>query len=396
MKKVVIVDGVRTPQGTLGGALRDISAQELGRIVVTGLIKKTGLDANLIDEVVFGCVGQYSDAPNIARVIALMSGIPYQKTGFTVQRNCASGIQAIISSYQMIVCGDADIIIAGGTESMSSAPYITRDMRFGKRLKHGEFIDSLWEGLTDPICGQIMGRTAENLAEEFNITREKQDRFAIQSHKKAFKATREGKFKEEIVQVKIPKKSAGKEVATEIFSQDEGPNIALTEQMLALYPTIFKENGTVTPGNSCPISDGGAAVLIMSEEKAKELGYNPMGYIRTYAFAGVEPSRMGIGPAYAVPKALKKAGINLNDIELIEINEAFAAQTLACGKKLDWDWEKVNVNGGAIALGHPVGTTGTRFIVTLLYEMKRRGNSLGLATLCVGGGQGAAVIIERR
>jgi acetyl-CoA C-acetyltransferase len=279
---------------------------------------------------------------------------------------------------------------------MSSAPYLSRDLRFGKRLKNSVMIDSLWEGLTDPICNQLMGRTAENLVEEFNITREEQDKFAIRSHKLAFRAIREGKFKEEIVPVSVPKRVAGKEVAPEIFAQDEGPNVALTEQMLSVYPTIFKENGSVTPGNSCPISDGAAAALIMSKEKAKELGYEPLGYIRAYAFAGVEPHRMGIGPAHATPLVLKKAGLELKDIQLIEINEAFAAQYIAVEKRLGLNRDIVNVNGGAIALGHPVGMTGTRLTLTLLREMKRRNLTLGLASMCIGGGLGGAVVVERK
>ncbi len=395
-QEIVITHGLRTPQGLLGGALRDITAQQLGEWVVRELTNRSQIDHSIIDEVIFGCIGQFSDAPNLARVIALKAGLPISTPAYTVQRNCASGIQSVVNAFQNIQCEEGNVYIAGGAESMSKAPFVNRDLRFGKRLRHSELIDTLWEGLTDPICGQIMGRTAENLAEEFKISREEQDRFAVESHKKAFRATREGKFKEEIVTLSIPKKAAGKEVTPETFNQDEGPNIALTEQVLSLYPPIFKEDGTVTSGNSCPISDGAAAALVMTEKKAKELGFEIMGHIKAYAFAGVEPERMGIGPVLAVPKALKKAGLDLKDIELIEINEAFAAQTLSVGKMLKWDWEKVNVNGGAIALGHPVGVTGTRLIVSILYEMKRRDLKLGLATLCVGGGQGAAIVLERK
>lgn len=396
MKEIVIIDGVRTPQGLLGGALKDISSAKLGELVVRELLKRTKIDPKLIDEVIFGCVGQTSDAPNVARVIALNSGIPKETPGFTVARNCASGIQSMVSAGQNLICGDQDVQIAGGTESMSCSPYINRDMRFGKHLKHSEMIDALWEGLTDPVCGQLMGMTAENLAEEFKISREEQDKFAVLSHKKAFKATREGKFKEEMMTLMVPKKAHGKEMPPEPISQDEGPNIALSEQMLALYPTIFKENGTVTPGNSCPISDGAAAVLMMSAEKAKELEFTPLAYVRAYAFAGLEPQRMGLGPTLATPLALKKAGLKLSDIQLIEINEAFAVQYLACEQVLGFNRDIVNVNGGAIALGHPVGATGTRIVITLINEMKKRNLSLGLATLCVGGGQGAAVVLERK
>lgn len=396
MKEVVIVNGVRTPQATLGGALKELSAAHLGEVVVKELLKRTKLDTKLIEEVIFGCVGQTSDAPNVARVIALRSGIPSETPGFTVQRNCASGLQAIVSAWMNIQTGECDLQIAGGTESMSMAPYINRDLRFGKHLRSSEMVDSLWEGLTDPVCRQIMGITAENIAEEFKISREEQDRFAILSHKRAFKATREGRFKDEIVTVMVPKKLHGKELPPEPFAQDEGINIALNEETLALYPAIFKEGGTVTPGNSCPISDGAACVLIMSSDKAKELGFKPMGFIRSFAFAGVEPERMGIGPTKAVPLALKKAGLELKDIQLFEVNEAFAATYLATEKILGLNRDIVNVNGGAIALGHPVGTTGCRLVITLLNEMKKRDLKYGIAAMCVGGGQGGTIILERK
>ena len=250
------------------------------------------------------------------------------------------------------------------------------------------------EGLTDPICGQLMGRTAENLVEEFGLTRQEQDEFAVQSHKKAFAATRMGKFKDEIVPVEIVKKVAGQEVAKEQISQDETINAGLSVQKAAMYPTVFKQGGSVTPANACGISDGASAMLIMSAEKAAELGLKPLAVIRGYGFAGVEPERMGIAPAYAIPKALDKAGLKLGDMDLIEINEAFAAQVIACGRKLEWEWAKVNVNGGAIALGHPVGSSGSRIVVTLAHEMKRRKARYGIASLCAAGGQGAALVIE--
>ncbi len=395
MKDVVIVDAVRTPQGTLGGALKDFSHQKLGEIVVRALLARTKIDPKLIEEIIFGCVGQGSDAPNVARVISLMAGLRKELTAFTVARNCASGLQALVSATHMIQCGDAEVIIAGGAECMSSSPYLNRDLRFGKRLQHSTMVDTLWEGLTDPICGQIMGRTAENLAEEFKISREEQDRFAVQSHQKAFRATREGRFKDELVPIDIPKKVRGKELPPERFVQDEGINVGLNEQTLALYPTVFKEGGSVTPGNTCPISDGAAACLVMTEERAKALSLPVLGRIRSYGFAGVEPERMGIGPACATPVALKRAGLKLSDIELIEVNEAFAVQVLAVKKLIDLNLDIVNVNGGAIALGHPVGTSGCRLVVTLLYEMRRRNLKRGLATMCVGGGQGGAMVVER-
>jgi acetyl-CoA C-acetyltransferase len=397
MKEVVIVDGVRVPQGMLGGALKDVPAHKLGTIVTQALLERNKLDPAIIDEVVFGHCIQTSDSPNTARVIALNAGIPFDVPAWTVHRNCASGAQAIADAYKCIQMDEGHIYIAGGVESMSNSPYVSRDTRFGKRLRHAELTDSLWEGLTDPVCKQIMGRTAENLAEEFNISREEQDRFAVRSHKLAFRATREGKFKEEIVPVTVPKKVAGREVPPDIITEDEGINVALTEQMLASYPTVFKQGGTVTPGNACPISDGAAACLVMSEEKAKELGYSePLGYVRSYGFAAVEPERMGMGPTKAAPLALQRAGLKLEDMELIELNEAFAAQFLACDRILHVNMDITNVNGGAIALGHPVGCTGARIVITLLNEMKRRGVRLGLATECVGGGMGGAIVVERK
>lgn len=395
MKEIVIAAGVRTPQGNLGGALKDFTSQKLGEIVVRELLQRAKVDPKEIGHVIFGCVGQQSDAPNVARVIALMAGLPKEIPSYTVARNCASGIQSVVSAYQEIMCGDAEVVIAGGTECMSASPYVNRDLRFGKKLRHSTMIDTLWEGLTDPVCNQIMGRTAENLAEEFKISRQDQDKYAILSHRRAFQATREGRFKEEIAPVVIRKTVLGKELPPETFVQDEGPNIGLTEQLLSQYPTVFKENGTVTPGNACAISDGAAAVLVTTREKCQALGLTPLARIKGYGFAGVEPERMGIGPTCSTPVALKKAGMNLKDIQLIELNEAFAAQYLSCEQVLKFNRDIANVNGGAIALGHPVGTTGTRIIVTLLHEMKRRNLTTGLASLCIGGGQGATIIFER-
>jgi acetyl-CoA C-acetyltransferase len=391
----VIVDGVRTPQGVFGGALKQLTAQFLGEVALRELLKRTNLKAADLEEIIVGCVGQSSDAPNIARVIALRAGVPNPVPAYTVQRNCGSGLQAIVNACQNIACGDADLQIAGGTECMSASPYVSRDLRWGKRLRHSEMVDSVWEGLTDPVCGQIMGQTAENLVTEFSISRSEQDKFTLLSHQRAFRATRENRFKDELVPVQVPKRAMGRDLPPESFTQDEGINPGLSEQLLGQYPPIFKEGGSVTSGNSCFNADGAAMVLVMSAQKAKALGYTPLAKIRAYAFAGLEPERMGLGPALAVPKALKRAGLVLKDIQLIEINEAFAATFLACEKALGFNREITNVNGGAIALGHPVGATGTRIVVTLLHEMKRRKASLGLATACIGGGQGVAVIFER-
>lgn len=395
MRDLVVVSGVRTPIGNFGGALKDVPPQRLGELVVREVIAGSGFDPRLIEEVIFGCVGQPSDALNIARVIALQAGLPLTTPAYTVQRNCSSGLQPFVNAFQNLQSYDADVQLVGGVESMSRAPFLSRDMRWGKKLRHAEFIDSIWEGLTDPVCGQLMGRTAETLAEDLGITREEQDRFAVESHHRAFKAVREGRLKEEIHPVTVSKSVGGRAVAPLVVTQDEGPNVALTEPQLALYPPLFKEGGTVTAGNSCPLNDGAAAAIVMSTERARDLGLRPLGRIRSYAFVGVDPARMGIGPVQALPAALKRADIQLADLDLIEVNEAFAAQYLAVERQLGLKRELVNVNGGAIALGHPVGMTGTRLVITMLCEMRRRGVALGAVTMCVGGGQGAAMVLEQ-
>ena len=397
-KEVVIVGGVRTPIGNHGGAFRSLTAHHLASLVIKEVVQRVGLDPLLIDDVILGCISQSSDAPNIARVAALLAGLPVNIPGITVQRNCVSGMEAISSAYQAIQTGDGEVYVCGGVESMSTSPYVVRGARWGLKLRHDTFVDTLWEGLTDPVCGQIMGMTAENLAMMYDISREQQDRFAVESHKKAFRATRMGCFRDEIVPVRVSKMVAGQEVAYEDIVQDECINPALTIQKAALYPTVFKKDGSVTPANACPISDGAAAVIVMTAERADELGLQPMAYIRSYAYAALPPDIMGLGPAYALPKALEKSGDRLTDLEVIELNEAFAAQSLAVGIELEeqgWDWNNVNVNGGAIALGHPVGCTGTRIVVTLLHEMAWRNSTLGAATACVGGGMGGAMIFGR-
>jgi acetyl-CoA C-acetyltransferase len=404
MKDVVLLGGVRTPVGLHGGALRDKRAQDLAELVFREVIKRTGIDPNVLDEVILANIGSPSEAANIGRVAALMAGIPEHVPAFSVQRNCASALQSITLAYQAIQSGDGEIFLVGGTESMSNIPYVIKGARWGLKLRHSVLTDALWEGLTDPICNLIMGRTAENLAEMYEITRQAQDEYAIQSHKKAFMATRQEKFKDEIVPVEIVKRIAGQEVAREQIVQDEGINPGLSMQKAGMYPTVFKENGSVTPANACPISDGAAAMLVMTAEKAKALGLKPMVRIVAYDYAGVNPAIMGIGPAKAIPKMwnkMKKQGINISfdEVDLIELNEAFAAQVIACYKDLtangfNLDWKKVNVNGGAIALGHPVGATGCKITVTLMNEMKRRNARYGIVTMCVGGGQGGVMLVE--
>jgi acetyl-CoA C-acetyltransferase len=394
MKDVVIVDAVRTPVGSHGGMLKDFTALDLTETIIKGLIDRTKIDASSIAEVIFGNVFQSSDAPNVARVAALKAGIPKEVPAYTVARNCDSGMDAIIYAWRSIQVGDGDIYLVGGVESMSTIPYLVRGARWGLKLRHSELTDALWEGLTDPNCGQIMGRTAENLVEEYNLTREQQDEFAVGSHQKAYQAQQDGKFTDEILGIEIVRRKE-----KTILIQDETINPDLTIEKAAKAPAVFKENGTVTPANACSISDGACAVLVMTAEKAAELGYTPLAKIVSYGYAGVEPERMGIAPAYAIPKALEKAGLKLEQMDLIEINEAFAGQVLAVGAELGIDWDKVNVNGGAIALGHPVGSSGCRIIVTLLHEMKRRKKEglpiqYGLASLCAEGGQGSTLIVE--
>lgn len=393
MTEIVIAGAVRTAQAKLGGALRDFTHAQLGTIVVKGLLERARVSPESIDEVIMGCVGQSTDAPNVARIISVNAGLSPRVPAFTVGRNCASGLQAIVSAAHMILAGDASVVVAGGVEVMSSAPFLNRDLRFGKKLRNSVMIDSLWEGLYDPLAGMMMGETAEILAEEFSISRREQDEFAAFSHQKASQAMHAGKFKEEIVPVPIHSK---KQKAVNFFSEDEGPNAEANDVSLGQYPATFKEGGTVTAGNSCQISDGAAAVLIASKGKAKELGLEVLATVKSWAFTGGEPRRMGLGPVDATQKALRRAGLSLSDMEVVEINEAFAAQYLAVEKILRVDRGCVNVNGGAIALGHPVGATGTRIIVTLLHELRRRGSSLGLASLCVGGGQGGALVLEHR
>jgi len=401
MKKVYVLAGLRTPQGKLGGALKDVPAQDLGIHVTKALLEKCPAIKEHVGEVVFGSVAQASDAPNVARFIGLQAGLDQSVPAYTVARNCASGMQAVVSAAKNIMIGDYDVAIAGGTESMSNIPFVNRKMRFGNKMGDVKLIDSLIEGLNDSIHKIHMGVTAENLAEKYSITRQEQDEFAALSHSRAFAATRQKKFADEIAPIMIEKKMLGKKIGEEPITKDEGIS-PKSHQMLvkefALYPTVFKENGTVTPANACPINDGAAAVILVSDsfyEAHKDELPEPMGELVAYSQCGVDPLIMGIGPAHAIPKVLDKAGKTLSDVDLFEINEAFAAQYLAVEKELELDRDKVNVNGGAIAIGHPVGTSGCRLIITLLNELKRQGKSLGVASLCIGGGQGMAVLVKK-
>lgn len=387
---IVIVAAKRTPIGTFGGMFQDVSARKLAELTIRDIMDTTGIDPKEIDEVILGNCIQRTDEPNIARTALLDAGLPQQVTGMTVQRQCSSGMQAIVSGLQQIALGDSEVVIAGGVESMSRAPYVLKQARFGKRLMHGEMTDALWELLTDPHHDILMGETAERLADRYKISREEQDEIAYLSHQKAAHATKEGLFKDEIIPIVLSKKNK-----TNTLTADEHIRPDITLNALATLKPTFREEGTVTAGNASGLNDGASAVLVMKESKAKNLGLTVLGRIVSYAWAGVEPDLMGYGPVPATQKALKKAGLRLQDIQLIEVNEAFASQYLAVEKLLELDRTITNVNGSGISLGHPVGSTGCRLIVTLLHEMKRRQLHRGLATLCVGGGLGISMIVER-
>jgi acetyl-CoA C-acetyltransferase len=391
MNEVYVVSAVRTAIGDFGGVFREMSAVDLAATVVEEAVRRAGVQKDQIDDVIFGCCLQkYNELP-LGRLAALKAGLPIQVPGVTIQRNCASGMQSIVYGAQMIKAGDADIVVAGGAEAMSDAPYFLEGARWGLRLRPAKLCDGVWDGLTDAWSGLIMGLTAENLAEKYSISREEQDAVALRSHNNAEAATKTGRFNEEIVSVNVPQKKG----EPKIVNTDEHPRFGLAIEDLARLKPTFKERGTVTAGNASGINDAGAAVVLMSAQKAKAMGIKPMARLVANAVAGVEPELMGYGPVPATGKALKRAGLDLKQIQIIECNEAFAAQYLACEQLLQWDREIVNVNGSGIGLGHPVGATGCRIIVTLLYEMARRDLTLGLATLCIGGGMGMATIWER-
>ena len=391
MNDVVIVAACRTAIGRHGGALRSLSAVELTIPVMQELIKRAGINPEIIEDVIWGCNYQKThNENNLARVAAVKSGLPHSVPGITVHRNCTSSMSAVQMAYYQIKCGEADTIMAGGTDSMSNASYTVDKMRWGSRLGHAEIRDSMWDSLTSLGVGPAMGITAENLAEKYSITRQEQDEFSLLSNQRAIRAIDEGIFKEEIVPVEVREK---KKVTT--FDTDEHPRRDTTLESLAGLRPVFKEGGTVTAGNASGVNDGAAGMIIMSAHKAEELAIPVMARIVSTATSGVDPDIMGLGPVSSSKKALEKAGFSLDDIELIELNEAFAAQYLACEKAMGLNREITNVNGSGIALGHPVGCTGVRIMTTLLYEMKRRDAKNGLATLCAGGGMGTAIVIKR-
>ncbi len=391
IREAVVVSGARTPTGVFGGALSEIDAPELGALVVKEALRRAGIAGEQVDEVIVGTHFQAGIKANSARQAAIYAGLPVEVPAWTPNKNCGTGLKAVNLAAQMVMLGEADIIVAGGCETMSRIPYMIHKHRFGARMGGGELLDSMmYDGLVDPFMNYHMGMTAENVAARCGISRELQDEFALQSHQKAARARREGKFADEIVPVEIKKRKE-----TVLFAEDETIRDNLTLEALAKMKPAFKEGGTVTAGNASGINDGAAAVVIMAKDKAEELGLKPLVAFRAFASAGVDPSIMGYGPVPAVGKLLAKANLRREEIDLFELNEAFAAQAAACVKELGLDAAKVNVNGGAVALGHPVGCTGARLLVTLMNELRRRSARYGVISLCIGGGQGIATLVER-
>lgn len=391
MREVVVVSAIRTAVGTFGGTLKDMSAAELGGIAIKAAIDKVSVKPEQVEEVLLGCVLQTALGQNVARQAALKAGLPVEVPCTTVNKVCGSGLKTVNSAAAAIAAGEADIIVAGGTENMSAAPYAVNGARWGMRMGDGAMTDvMIKDGLWCAFNDYHMGMTAENIAEKYGITREMQDQFALTSQERAHAAIESGRFKDEIVPVSVPQRK--KDPIT--FEIDEHPRMTDLEKLAKLRPA-FKKDGTVTAGNASGINDSAAALVVMSREKAEQLGLKPLAVIKSYASAGVDPAVMGTGPIPASRKALEKAGLKVADLDLIEANEAFAAQALSVMKELELDPEKTNVNGGAIALGHPIGASGARVFVTLLHEMQKRDARRGLATLCIGGGQGIACVVER-
>ena len=389
MREVVIASAARTALGSFGGSLKDVPAVELGAIVIKEAIKRAGIK---VEEVVMGNVIQAGLGQNPARQATLKAGLPNEVPAMTINKVCGSGLRCVALAAQMIKAGDADIVVAGGMENMSAAPYVLNKARWGQRMGDGKLVDAMInDALWDAFNNYHMGVTAENIAKEWNLSREEQDAFAAASQQKAEAAIKAGKFKDEIVPVVIPQRKG----EPKVFDTDEFPRFGTTTETLAKLKPAFIKDGTVTAGNASGINDGAAAFVVMSAEKAEELGIKPMAKIVSYGSKGLDPAIMGYGPFHATKKALEVAGLTVDDLDLIEANEAFAAQSLAVAKDLKFDMSKVNVNGGAIALGHPVGASGARILTTLLYEMEKRDAKKGLATLCIGGGMGTALIVER-
>ena len=391
MREVVIVSACRTPIGAFGGSLKSVSAADLGAITVKEAVKRAGIAPEMVDEVVYGNVLQAGLGQNVARQVSIKAGLPVETTAVTINIVCGSGLKTVAMAAQAIKSGDADCIVAGGTENMSLAPYVIPSARWGARMNNDKIIDAMVnDGLWDAFNQYHMGITAENVVEQWGLTREAQDEFAVRSQNLAEAAIKEGKFKDEIVPVVIPNKKGDI-----IFDTDEYPKFGATLEKMAKLKPAFKKDGTVTAANASGINDGATALVVMAKDKAEELGLTWLCEVASYATGGVDPSIMGVGPIVSCRKAMDKAGMTIDDIDLIEANEAFAAQSLAVARDLNFDINKVNVNGGAIALGHPIGCSGARILVTLIYEMMKRDAKTGMATLCIGGGQGQTLIIKR-
>ncbi len=391
MKEVVIVSAVRTALGSFGGGLKDVPAVDLGALVIKEALNRAGVKPELVDEVIMGNVLQAGLGQNPARQSVIKAGLPTEVPAMTINKVCGSGLRAVALACQMIKAGDVDVVIAGGMENMSRAPYISNTERWGARMGNVQLVDEMInDGLWDAFNQYHMGVTAENIAEQWGITREDQDNFSVSSQNKAEAAIKAGKFKDEIVPVVVKTRKGDV-----VFDTDEFPRFGATLEMLGKLKPAFKKDGTVTAGNASGINDGAAAFVVMSAEKAAELGIKPLAKIVSYGQKGLDPSIMGYGPFHATKKALEKANLTVEDLDLIEANEAFAAQSIAVARDLKFDMSKVNVNGGAIALGHPIGASGARILVSLLHEMERRDAKRGLATLCIGGGMGTALIVER-
>lgn len=392
MREVVIVSAARTPIGSFGGALKGVPTRKLGAIAIKGAVERAGIKPEMVDEVIMGAVLQGALGQNVARQMTLDAGLPIEVPAMTINKVCGSGLRAVELAAQIIKAGDADIIVAGGAENMSATAYAMPSARWGARMNNAQMVDMMVnDGLWDAFNGYHMGITAENVAEQWGITREQLDEFSVISQNRAEEAIKAGKFKDEIVPVEIPQRKGD----LIVFDTDEFPKFGTTIDKVAKLKPAFKKDGIVTAANASGINDAGAAVVVMSKEKADELGIKPLCSIKAYASAGVDPSIMGVGPVPASRKALDKAGLAIEDIDLVEANEAFAAQSLAVRKDLNLDPEKTNVNGGAIAIGHPIGASGCRILITLIYEMMKRDSKYGLATLCIGGGMGTALIVER-
>ena len=392
MRDVVIVSAVRTAIGSFGGSLKDVPAADLGALVIKEAVNRAGVKPELVEEVIMGNVIQAGQGQNVARQASVKAGLPVEVPAMTINKVCGSGLRSVALAAQMIKAGDCNVVVAGGMENMSAAPYAIPGARWGQRMGDGKMVDTMIkDALWDAFNDYHMGVTAENIATEWNLTREMQDEFAVQSQIKAERAIKEGRFKDEIVPVVIPQRKG----EPKVFDTDEFPRFGATIEAMAKLRPAFVKNGTVTAANASGINDGAAAFVVMSAEKAEELGLKPMAKILSYGSKGLEPSIMGYGPFHATKKALEGTGLTVEDLDLIEANEAFAAQSLAVAKDLNFDMSKVNVNGGAIALGHPVGASGARILVTLLHEMEKRDAKKGLATLCIGGGMGTALIVER-